>query len=89
MSDETQETFLSHLIELDRDIVVPFVGLLERPHEVASRIDVATSIRSRAIDLAQQHGMTPSQLAAFEGVVDQGLRLVWGRPVPGRPTSSP
>ena len=28
--------------------------------------------------------MTPSQLAAFEGILEHGLRLVWGPPGTGK-----
>jgi hypothetical protein len=83
-TDFHTEKVLAHLTELDRRDEAPFVGLLERPHEAARRLWVAPTIRDRALDLAREYGMTASQLPAFEGVLDRGLRLVWGPPGTGK-----
>jgi hypothetical protein len=83
-TDPNVDRVLTHLAELDRRPESRFIDLIERPNQVAAPLDVDPSIRRRALDLARKHGMTPSQLLAFEGIVDHGLRLVWGPPGTGK-----
>ncbi len=83
-TDYNVERVLKHLSELDGRPECPFVDLIERPHEVARPLDLDQSIRKSALGLARRHGMTRSQLDAFEGIVDHGLRLVWGPPGTGK-----
>jgi DNA replication ATP-dependent helicase Dna2 len=75
---------LGHIAELDRQADDRFVALIERPHEAARPLSVPATVRDRALDLARLHGMTSSQLSAFEGILDHGLRLVWGPPGTGK-----
>ncbi|MGP0066623.1 MAG: AAA domain-containing protein [Isosphaeraceae bacterium] len=83
-TDFTIDKVLAHLAELDRQTDDRFVGLIERPHEAGRPLDVPAAIRGRALELARLHGMTSSQLSAFEGILDHGLRLVWGPPGTGK-----
>ncbi len=83
-TDFQVDKVLNHLAELDRQSDDRFVGLIERPHEAARPLVVPATIRDRALDLARLHGMTASQLSAFEGILDHGLRLVWGPPGTGK-----
>ena len=83
-TDFSIDKVLGHLAELDRQTDERFVGLIERPHEAARPLGVPAAIRDRALDLARLHGMTASQLSAFEGILDHGLRLVWGPPGTGK-----
>jgi hypothetical protein len=83
-TDYNVDRVLTHLAELDRRPDVAFVDLIERPHQAARPIPVDPAIRRRALELARRHGMTRSQLAAFEGILDSGLRLVWGPPGTGK-----
>ncbi len=83
-TDYNIDKVLAHLSELDRQADAPFVNLIERPHEAARSLAVPTAIRDRALDLARHHGMTASQLSAFQGILDHGLRLVWGPPGTGK-----
>ena len=83
-TDFNIDKVLGHLAELDRQADERFVGLIERPHEAARPLGVPAAIRDRALDLARLHGMTASQLSAFEGILDHGLRLVWGPPGTGK-----
>jgi hypothetical protein len=83
-TDYNVERVLTHLTELDRRLDSRFIDLIERPHQAAGPLPVDPSIRRRAMELARKHGMTPSQLSAFEGIVDHGLRLVWGPPGTGK-----
>lgn len=83
-TDYNVDRVLSHLVELDRRPEARFVDLIERPYQVAGAMQVDPRIRRRALELARKHGMTPSQLSAFEGIADHGLRLVWGPPGTGK-----
>ena len=83
-TDYNVDRVLGHLTELDHRADTTFIDLLERPHQVAGAMDVDSKIRRRALELARKHGMTASQLSAFEGIVDHGLRLVWGPPGTGK-----
>ena len=83
-TDFSTDKVLDHLSELDRQPDAPFVNLIERPHEVARSLAVPPALRDCALELARRHGMTASQLSAFEGILDQGLRLVWGPPGTGK-----
>ena len=83
-TDPNVDRVLTHLAELDRRPDSRFLDLIERPHQVAGPLEVDPAIRRRALELARKHGMTPSQLAAFEGIVGHGLRLVWGPPGTGK-----
>ncbi len=83
-TDYTVEKVLANLVELDRRPESAFVDLIERPDQTARPLSVDPAIRRRAMELARKHGMTASQLAAFEGILDNGLRLVWGPPGTGK-----
>src|SRR5262249_40094077 len=83
-TDYNIDKVLAHLVELDRRPDSTFIDLIERPHQAAGPLQVDPALRRKALDLARKHGMTPSQLSAFEGIVDHGLRLVWGPPGTGK-----
>jgi hypothetical protein len=83
-TDYNVERILAHLADLDRRPDSAFVDLIERPDRAAGPIAIDPAIRRRALELARKHGMTPSQLSAFEGIVDHGMRLVWGPPGTGK-----
>lgn len=83
-TDYNIDKVLNHLIELDRRPDTRLVDLIERPHQAAASLEVDPKIRRRALELARKHGMTASQLSAFEGIVGHGLRLVWGPPGTGK-----
>ncbi len=75
---------MAHLDDLDRRPNSAFVDLIERPDELARSLDADPKIRRKALELARRHGMTPSQLSAFEGILDRAMRLVWGPPGTGK-----
>ncbi len=75
---------IAHLDDLDRLDKSPFVDLVERPDELSCSLDADPKIRRKALELARRHGMTPSQLSAFEGILDRAMRLVWGPPGTGK-----
>ncbi len=83
-TDYNVEKVLKHLAELDLRTDSAFVTLIERPKEAARTLTVDPAIRRTAMDLARRYNMTGSQLSAFEGILDHGLRLVWGPPGTGK-----
>lgn len=82
-TDWTTERLLAELEALDDEDDPRFVTLISDPVAARHRID-DPEVRRRASAAAERHGMTPSQLAAFAGVLDHDLQLVWGPPGTGK-----
>jgi hypothetical protein len=82
-TDWTTEPLLAELGAIDSDIDPWFVELLSDPLAARSSID-SPAVRSAALRLATTHGMTRSQLLAFQDVLDFSLQLVWGPPGTGK-----
>jgi hypothetical protein len=61
-----------------------FARLVADPAATPRPLRVGPAVRADALDLAARHGMTPSQLDAFGGVVDSDVQLVWGPPGTGK-----
>jgi DNA replication ATP-dependent helicase Dna2 len=74
---------IKELREIDDEEAPDFLALVEEPERFAVAVDAA-EVRETAVALAAGHGMTPSQLGAFEGLLDRRMRLVWGPPGTGK-----
>jgi DNA replication ATP-dependent helicase/nuclease Dna2 len=61
-----------------------FLELVSSPQGFAASLEPDADLRADAMGLAEEAGMTPSQLAAMEGVLDRRLQLVWGPPGTGK-----
>jgi DNA replication ATP-dependent helicase Dna2 len=83
-TDFNLQRVLDELAELDREERPPFVELVENPHGFRRDLEEATQIVEVARSLAGKHGMTASQLDAFDGIVRNNLQLVWGPPGTGK-----
>ena len=75
---------ISELSELDGDGGSWFARLVADPRGTASPVAGTAAVRADALELATAHQMTPSQLAAFTGVLDSDVQLVWGPPGTGK-----
>lgn len=75
---------ISELSELDADGRSWFARLVADPRSTARPVAVPPPLRADALELATAHQMTPSQLAAFTGVLDSDVQLVWGPPGTGK-----
>jgi len=58
--------------------------LVQSPASFASPLNLPPKVRDHAYGLGLAHGMTPSQCAAFAGILDRRLQLVWGPPGTGK-----
>ena len=83
-TDFTSDHVLAEFEELDQQPRPYFVDLIQTPQLVNTAVGIPRSVRQVALDLADKHGMTPSQRAAFAGMIDTRLRLVWGPPGTGK-----
>lgn len=83
-TDFNTREVLRELQELDNDGDRTFHALVSRPREAMAPIAVAAQVRRSALALAEGHGLTPSQIRAFERVLDRTLQLVWGPPGTGK-----
>lgn len=83
-TDQNSEKVISELHLTDRSDDAWFVSLLDDPVECRVGVDVDPVLAETARELARTHRMTPSQLAAFDGVVGRRLQLVWGPPGTGK-----
>jgi hypothetical protein len=83
-TDYTTDHVIRTLREVDDEDDPAFVRLLASPGAFAGRLSPPRGLRERALELARHHGMTTSQLATFEGVLDRRLQLVWGPPGTGK-----
>jgi DNA replication ATP-dependent helicase Dna2 len=84
MTDYTTDHAINAL--RDADLLEPsnFAELLESPLSFASKVALPDEVRRDALSLGKRYGMTTSQLATFDGVIDHRLRLVWGPPGTGK-----
>jgi hypothetical protein len=83
-TDWNVDRAIEELQLLDEEDDPRFVEVLALPVEFNQRIDVPRVLADTARTLAVENGMTASQLAAFDGVVNQRLQLVWGPPGTGK-----
>jgi DNA replication ATP-dependent helicase Dna2 len=83
-TDFTTKHAIAELTRADEASQPEFIDLLTSPALYGKRIRVPEEERTAAIGLASDLGMTPSQLAAFERVLDHRLQLVWGPPGTGK-----
>lgn len=83
-TDFTTENLIAELSSIDADPDPWFVRLVQDPVATRRRLDVPPGIRTDALALAAQAGMTPSQSVAFVRMVDHDLQLVWGPPGTGK-----
>jgi DNA replication ATP-dependent helicase Dna2 len=83
-TDFNLDRVLQELGELDEEDSPAFVDLLDRPHTYRQRLRLPSGVARVAASLAAENGMTPSQLAAFDGILSSNLQLVWGPPGTGK-----
>jgi len=82
--DYNSSRVVEDLLAIDREVTPRFIRLLEDPETAAARLPVPPPLRRTALELGRRHGMTLSQLAAFEAVVDRSVALTWGPPGTGK-----
>jgi len=82
--DYNSGRIVDELLAIDRETSPRFVRLLEEPETAAARLPVAPAMRRTALELGRRHGMTPSQITAFEAVLDRSVALTWGPPGTGK-----
>lgn len=75
---------IGELRELDDHGSSWFAQLVANPRSTAGAVVGNESFRADALELAGEHQMTPSQLAAFTGLLDSDVQLVWGPPGTGK-----
>jgi len=75
---------VAELAALDGKPGSHFAQLIQDPVAARRPTGIDPALRKRALKLAEEHGMTPSQRAAFEGILDNDLQLVWGPPGTGK-----
>jgi DNA replication ATP-dependent helicase Dna2 len=84
-TDFTTQHTVAELCEIDEGAYDgSFLELIEDPGAFARQTGIDSELRERALGLAEAHGMTPSKLEAFEGMLDRRLQLVWGPPGTGK-----
>ncbi|MFN8124656.1 MAG: AAA domain-containing protein [Thermoleophilia bacterium] len=83
-TDFTTQRPEKELAALDQAQDPWFVRVIEAPAAARSTPETAPEVREAALALADRHGMTASQRAAFAGVLDNDLQLVWGPPGTGK-----
>src|SRR5262245_53154149 len=83
-TDFTGDRVIDELGEVNTEADPFFLKVVRTPHLANEAVTVPGPVRERAVVLAAEHGMTPSQLAAFEGMLGSRLRLVWGPPGTGK-----
>jgi DNA replication ATP-dependent helicase Dna2 len=83
-TDYNSERVIEELREVDREEDPAYVRMIEDPETASGLLEDSPRLREAALELARQHGMTPSQLAAFEAVIDRGVALTWGPPGTGK-----
>jgi DNA replication ATP-dependent helicase Dna2 len=83
-TDWTTDRVVAALRSHDSPVGSWFTRLLRDPVATSRPVEVSPSVRASAIEIATEHGMTMSQRAAFRGVVDRDLQVVWGPPGTGK-----
>jgi len=83
-TDYLSDRAIQELRAIDDDPRSAFLGLLSDPVAASAKLAVPAPIRRTALTLAESHGMTASQAAVFEQVLDRGLTLAWGPPGTGK-----
>lgn len=83
-TDWTTGRLVEELVAMDGDGDPWFLRALTDPVGTRRALPLGQGARDELLGLARGHGMTASQLAAFEGVVDTDLQLVWGPPGTGK-----
>ena len=82
-TDWLSDKLVAELAALDAEDDPWFVGLLGDAAGQRRTLAVGAAGREAA-ELARRAGMTPSQLAAFDGVLSHDVQLVWGPPGTGK-----
>jgi DNA replication ATP-dependent helicase Dna2 len=87
--EERYTDWLSHHViaelgALDHDGDSWFAQIVADPAGPRTKLGSSRALRDRAVALATNHGMTPSQLDAFTGMLDHDLQVVWGPPGTGK-----
>jgi DNA replication ATP-dependent helicase Dna2 len=83
-TDWNSSKVVGELAAEDRELDPRFVHLLDDPAARAAAKPLPVSVRATALELARRHGMTASQLEAFERLTDHVVTLAWGPPGTGK-----
>lgn len=83
-TDHTTDKLIAELAAIDRQQDPWFEALVSDPVGTRRRITGQSEVIATAKEIAAGTGLTPSQLQAFESMVDHDLQLIWGPPGTGK-----